>query len=138
MILTRFAQLDNVTIGRLSYAGKDFFTVEKPWRDNRPNISSIPDGTYTMERFFDVNGYRSSKNITEDFVWQIVDVPGRSLILLHVANTANDVLGCIGLGLSVYPNLDGVGSSRNAITQFYELTSGIAREEITINTEVLK
>lgn len=130
MILWRFAPQDDVTIGRLSFAGQNFFTVERPWQDNKPNISSIPDGTYQMER---VNSPKFGQDM-----WQIMGVPGRTHILFHVANTADDILGCIGLGLTVYPTLKGIGSSRSAINKFYDLTSGLKNEEITIKTEVLR
>lgn len=129
MILTRFAQFEDVTIGRLDYAGQEFFTVERPWKDNKPNISSIPDGTYKMGRV-------NSPKFGED-MWEIMEVPGRTHILIHVANTADNVLGCIGLGNTVYSTLRGVGSSRNAINKFYDLTSGLEEEEITIITGAL-
>lgn len=124
MILTRFAQLEDVTIGRLNYAGQYFFTVERPWKDNEPNISCIPTGNYQMGRV-------DSPKFGPD-TWEIRDVPGRTHILIHVANTADDVLGCIGLGRTVYPTLGGVGSSRVSVDKFHDLTAGSTEEEIII------
>ena len=70
-------------------------------------------------------------------MWEIINVPGRSHILLHIANLPINVEGCVGVGLSVYPDLKGVGSSRNGIDEFYALTAGLTDETINISTEAL-
>jgi len=127
--LKRFVKNEEVTLGRLEYAGQEFFTVERPWLNNRPNISCIPDGTYKMVRV-------DSPRFGED-MWEIADVPDRTHILIHVANNPSNVQGCIGFGRSVFPTLKGVGNSRVAIEQFYHLSAGSHEEEITITTEVL-
>jgi len=61
-----------------------------------------------------------------------------AIYFFHVANTAADLLGCIGLGLTVYPDLKGVGSSKNAIDKFTELTRGVEKEGLAIKREVLE
>ena len=124
--LTRFVKDDATTLGRFSYATRTFFTVERPWLDNQPNVSCIPDGDYKMAR---VDSPKFGPGM-----WEIVNVLGRTHILLHVANTPRNVEGCLGVGLSVYPDLKGVGSSRNGIDEFYLLTSGLAEETIRIKT----
>lgn len=123
LTLTRFASLNHGTIGRLTYKDKSWWSIERPWLDNAPNISCIPVGRYTMRRFYDVHNYRSSKSIDGAYVWEICDVDGRTVILVHVANWASNVEGCIGLGTGLYKNLTGVSSSRNAIKEFYRATS---------------
>ena len=132
--LIRFANFSDRTLGLLRYEyGKDaFYTIERPWLYNAPNISCIPAGTYVMRRFYDVHGYRSSKAITEDYVWEICNVPDRTVILLHVANYARNVEGCVGLGLGALAGLQGVGNSRTAVTDFQELTEAESEMEITI------
>lgn len=136
MILTRFAYLETGTIGRLTHEGKTYFTVERPWLNNKPNISCIPEGFYTVER------HQSGKfNDPEVYIgdsWEIQQVPDRTYILFHVANTASDVLGCIGLGDSVYPDLRGIGSSRSATARFYNQTKGLDKLEIEILSGALK
>lgn len=129
MKLVRFYKGKDLTLGRLTHAGRDFYTVERPWADNKPNISCIPDGNYKLKRV-------DSPKFGADF-WEIADVPNRTHILIHVANTANNVQGCIGLGTTVYNDLGGVGSSRVAIGEFYKLTSGLDEEDITIYTGAL-
>jgi len=124
--LTRFAQLPERTIGRLRYHDHEYWTIEKPWKDNQPYVSSIPDGYYPLHR---VDSPRFGENM-----WEIGPVPGRTHILIHVANTEADVVGCIGLGQRLYPDLDGVGPSRPAVEEFYRLTKDLTEEEIIIRT----
>lgn len=66
-------------------------TVEEDWRDNAPQISCIPSGIYTLHRTI----YR--KHNYETF--EVMKVPGRTRILIHPANTEEDLEGCIGVGL---------------------------------------
>lgn len=74
-------------------------TVELPWKDNKYQISCIPEGRYKVVR-------RWSKKYKQHF-W-IKDVPGRDLILIHVANYTRDLLGCIGVG-KTHKDIDGDG-----------------------------
>jgi hypothetical protein len=93
------------------------YTIERPWINNVKNISCIPEGFYVVER-------RHSPRFGDD-MWMVIDVPNRTDILIHVANRASDVQGCIGIGTSVYPDLSGVGNSRDGIKSFYEQTEGL-------------
>jgi len=65
-------------------------------------------------------------------MWEIAGVQGRSHILIHIANTAKDILGCVGLGSGLYGDLAGVANSRKAITAFYKATENMADAELTI------
>lgn len=64
-------------------------TLENPYLDNKPYISSIPCGIYHCKEF---NGVKY-KN-----VWEILNVPGRSSILFHNGNTSKHTKGCILVG----------------------------------------
>ncbi len=110
MELIRFGSFKDRTVGRLTYNDEHFYTVEKPWADNKPNVSCIPTGYYKLVR---VDSPKFGEN-----TWEIADVTGRSHILIHVANTSVDVIGCIGLGMGLFPQLQGVSSSRTAIENF--------------------
>ena len=129
MKLTRFVSAEDRTIGRLDYDDETFWTVERPWQDNKPFVSCIPDGTYPMRRH---DSPKFGKN-----TWEIFGVPGRTYILIHIGNWSRDVVGCVALGSSVFGDLSGVSASRKAIDKFYEMTAGKTVEEITIETEVL-
>ena len=128
--LTRFISTEQGTIGRLDCDGVQFFTVERPWLNNAPNISCIPDGEYEMVR---VDSPKFGENM-----WEIANVSGRTHILIHIANNPANVEGCIGLGKTIYPNGEGVGSSRIAVEAFYEMTKGVEQEYIIITTTALK
>ena len=83
------ARVTGETIGALLSDGLVCYTMELPWRDNRPNISCIPDGDYTVCYMA-----RSSSGKYKD-VYHVKGVKGRSGILIHKGNTASDTLGCI-------------------------------------------
>lgn len=65
------------------------FTCELPWKDNEPEVSCIPAGTY------DCIPHDSLKHPQ---TWEITGVPGRSEILIHIGNTTKDTLGCVLVG----------------------------------------
>jgi hypothetical protein len=116
-------------VGRLTYNDEHFYTIEKPWADNQQNISCIPTGYYKLVR---VDSPKFGAN-----TWEIADVTGRSHILIHVANTSVDVIGCVGLGMGLFPQLQGVSSSRTAIENFYLMTANLNEEEIIIRDGTL-
>lgn len=68
-----------------------FATIEDDDRHNAPNVSCIPTGLYVCRRtMYHRGGYET---------FEVTGVPDRSRILFHIANTEEDVAGCIGLGL---------------------------------------
>lgn len=87
--LERFAYSPMGTFGRLRANGFECFSIEEVWNDNRPNISCIPVGTYRLKR----GNFPKHKE-----AFQVMDVPNRTAILIHVANTIKDIEGCIGPG----------------------------------------
>ena len=69
-----------------SYPIFDFVTLELPWKDNQQNISCIPEGKYTWQK------YMSPKH---GEVLLIHQVPNRSMIEIHKGNFTTDIEGCI-------------------------------------------
>lgn len=96
--LTRFSYGAAQTLGYMVMGAQSpdpqlIYTLEDPWWDNRVGESCIPDGRYLcVPRFFHRGGYDAI---------EITGVPGRSTILFHKGNTANNVTGCIVLGSSI-------------------------------------
>lgn len=96
VLLVRNKSYDSefVTIGELIYELKGtihkVFTCELPWIDNEPNISCIPDGEYKVKRSY-------SRKFKKD-LWQVLDVPNRSGIRIHIANFSYQLKGCIAPG----------------------------------------
>jgi len=76
-------------------------TIELPWKNNKRNISCIPEGQYQIEPRF-------SKRFQHHLI--LKTVKGRSYILFHPANNAlKDLEGCIapvtylsGIGKGTY------------------------------------
>lgn len=69
--------------------GLRLFTVEKPWLDNKPYVSCIPEGEY--------KAYIREKS-SNGRVIELLDVPDRTFIQFHVGNTEADVVGCFAVG----------------------------------------
>lgn len=100
-------------------------TLELPWRDNQPQISCIPKGTYTCRRIL---------SPTFGETYQVCDVPGRSGILFHAGNTAKDTHGCIllGAGYEITGDYYYIESSRAAMKSFRQMLSGIDEFQLEI------
>jgi len=122
--LTRYGYTPTGTFGELEVDGKTWATVERPWADNKRNISCIPVGTYTIKLG---TFYRNTPDPSDDYpVYEVIDVPGRSLIKIHIANTMWDVKGCIGLGKSFgfVKKSWAVIKSKDAYTEFMKAMEG--------------
>ena len=97
VLLLRTEQSDEGTFGIIVFDGHSLFTGELPWRDNRANISCIPEGVYSV---------RVSDSRKFGRCYEIGEVPKRSHILLHHGNFCGDrirglrtnVAGCILVG----------------------------------------
>lgn len=97
------------TFGVFVFNGKPVCTTcENPWRDNRRNLSCIPDGKYRVTKYSGTK-YKD--------VWRINNVPNRSAILIHWGNTEIDSNGCVlmGNGYGNFNGLPGVINSKNTI-----------------------
>jgi hypothetical protein len=109
-----------------------FDTLELPWKDNATNVSCIPEGIYIAKR-------RYSKKYKNHM--HIIDVKGRSLILIHWGNYAGsvnpktgspDIRGCIltGDGFKDITG-DGIDEILRSKTTFKKLMA-IMPDEITV------
>lgn len=75
--LTRKESGDQGTFGLLVFGTSTLYTTELPWRNNLPQKSCIPKGVYTCRI---VNSPKFGK------VYGVLNVPGRSNVLIHSAN----------------------------------------------------
>lgn len=80
--------LQNGTNGTLRAEGQEICrTIELPWKDNRPRVSCIPEGSYRLRK-------RYSPKFGSHF--EVVGVKDRQYILFHPANdAAKELKGCI-------------------------------------------
>lgn len=100
--------------------------LELPWRDNRPNLSCIPAGEYEC-RFVHSPKYGP--------IYQIMNVPGRTHVLMHWGNVAGDKLlnyrthsaGCQLLGRyhGVHQGQWFLSHSRTTVREFHHVTKGV-------------
>lgn len=107
--LEREALGDLAATGELTVWAHLFYSIEQPWRNNLQGHSCVPAGTYEMIP------YNSPKHGP---TWQLHNpalniygkgaVPhgGRSFCEIHSANWAEQLEGCIALGLDHKPMLD--------------------------------
>ena len=94
LVLRRFWNTPDGVFGKLYLPGHPFlYTMEEDWRGNQRRVSCIPAGSYELVRtIYHKHGYET---------FEVTGVPDRTRILIHPANTEEDVEGCIGLGLRV-------------------------------------
>jgi hypothetical protein len=74
------------TLGKLETEGFSCVTMEPPWADNQPNVSCIPVGEYLC---------RWHKSPRYGWVYAVLEVPGRTNILIHPGNVVTHTLGCV-------------------------------------------
>lgn len=120
MILTRWGNTPFGVFGTLVMpSGMEFYTVEQPWRNNARGESCIPPGEYMLRQRASPIVKRTSGH---DMGWEVVDVPGRTFIMIHVANRAAELQGCIapGTGLGLINGEWAVTSSRAALNAIYD------------------
>ena len=135
--LTRFAYTPQGTFGRLKVEGKEFYTVERPWEDNKSNVSCVPEGTYTL-RQRDSGVVSRSTGGAYPRGWEVTNVKGRTFIMIHVGNTIDDLQGCIARGktLGVVNGKWAVQSSRSAFDELMGLLSGQDEWNLTIDSSL--
>jgi len=90
-VLTRLDMSQFGTFGQFTTdTSISFFSLERPWLDNKPNISCIPPGIYTCSMSWSPRFGRP--------LYLVGPVPGRAGIRIHPANLASQLQGCIALG----------------------------------------
>ena len=90
LLLQRYAYCQHYTAGRIIAPNLTIETVELPWMGNKPFESCIPPGRYPVVT-------RETKSKGRH--WLLCGVPERDLILIHAANYASELQGCIAPGL---------------------------------------
>lgn len=160
--LTREVMNESCCRGRLEVLDADgeilqtLFTIEKPWLPNstggkagEPFRSCVDQGTYSLSPFVRPNGDKVwvLSNPELDVFKLDTDIPverkgkGRFLILIHAANRARDVVGCIGPGKAARTEADGtlmVTSSREAMKDLHKRLDGRRNLELEIiNSKVV-
>lgn len=87
--------------GYANFGGAEFVSVERPWLNNQRGISCIPCGEYELVKHHSAKHPNSFALVNEETGVFHFDhyAAKRTAILIHVANTMDDLNGCIGLGM---------------------------------------
>jgi hypothetical protein len=103
------------------------YTLERPWKDNTQNISSIPAGTYDASLRYD-----------HDDHWRIElqGVPGRDHVQIHVGNFVSDTIGCILVGKKLGSDLCSVQQSKEAYAELKKSFYGTDNPTSTPNKSI--
>jgi hypothetical protein len=122
LLLIRDTFTDKSTLGELFLNGERMCdTLEKPWVNNKKNISCIPRGEYKVRLRL------PRESATRDYIHLLVeDVENRSYILFHRGNTAKDTSGCILVGL---------GSQQDFVSNSVLAMDLLIKEVIHLGTE---
>ena len=105
----------NGTNGEITCNGaRVCFAIELPWRDNKPQVSCVPEGRYELVKWYTAKFKNHFK---------VLKVPGRSLIMIHPANDAiKELRGCIAPVFSLIAEGKGLRSLL-ALGQLLALTN---------------
>ena len=94
--IQRYWSDESQTLGVMTLLDSDLnpifssISLERGWQDNKPNISSIPNGEYKCVLEYSPRFKRG--------LWELKDVPNRSECKFHASNYWNQLNGCISLG----------------------------------------
>lgn len=115
-----------VKINNYSKGEGEFYGLELPWRDNKPFVSCIPSGEYVLIPW-ESEKYGSCYAFVGGEVSLYEGNGNRFACLIHAANYARQLQGCLALGRSDGVDEDGnpaVWNSRDALSGFMELAEG--------------
>lgn len=129
IVITRIQQNDIQTLGTLEVFNTteklfECKTLELPWKNNKQNISCIPNGHYFAKKHISPTFGKS--------IW-IKDVRERSEILIHKGNFYSDIKGCILVGEKhIDINSDGYKDVTNSTVTMEKLYN-LVKDPIYIN-----
>ena len=138
--LIRDSYSDMGTFGKLYIDGEFFcYTVEQVWNGNRVGESCIPEGIYRLQLRYSPVVKRSTGGEFDEG-YEITDVPGRTYIMIHPANTIDDVEGCIAPGdsLGFVGGKWAVLNSRNTFRELMERLDQRNEWDINIKQKIIE
>lgn len=121
------------TFGVLSLGSHRWTTVERPWEHNEPFVSCVPEGTYDLVPHDGKSG--ATWALVGETVAHYPDgKKPRSTCILEVANLANEVQGCIGVGtwFGHYQRQRAVCGSKDAMAELLDVLKGQPIHQLVI------
>lgn len=107
--LYRTNATDEATCGTLIVGGELLYTIEQPFRDNQQGHSCVPEGSYELIPYMSPkHGPTWQLHNPACNVWGRGPAPAgvRTFCEIHSANWAEQLEGCIALGLDDQPSFD--------------------------------
>lgn len=103
LTLKRYGSTPHGTFGQMIINGTTFYTVERPWLDNKQSVSCVPLGLYSLR------WKETTTQVPERYMvhtWYLdgetVGIGGdgrhRQNCAIHIGNSYRDVSGCIAVG----------------------------------------
>ena len=132
---------DEATTGTMLAGAQSFFTLELPWRDNLAGQSCVPAGEYLLIPYnSQIHGPTwclDNPALNIYGTWE-AQTGGRTSCEIHSANWAEQLKGCIALGLEGLPMLSpltgkvepAVENSREAVAELLKLLSPMSSGHI--------
>ena len=140
--LDRDYRTDIVTLGYFYSAANNFgidlgdsrkgvHSLELPWKGNQQKISCVPTGIYECVRsmYYGGDGVGGKKDYE---CFELVDVPGRTEVKIHVGNYPHNFEGCIGLGMARSEDPPAIWSSGKAFALFMDYCHGVDSFQLEI------
>lgn len=121
LLLNRTTYDSKSTEGVLTGVNFECYTLEPPFTDGGHG-SAISEGRYKIILAASPKFLTSTDEWVQKFAHampHLVDVPGRTAIMVHFGNRASDTEGCILVGEK--ESVDFIGASRAAFEEFYNL-----------------
>jgi len=124
------------TFGEMTLSGMRFLSVEREWLDNKPGVSCVPAGKYTLVPHSSRTHPETWALVNHDLGihhWQEHNAT-RYGILLHAANYATQLEGCIAFGkyLGTVNGEWSVTSSGHAMEYILAILAGESEHTLTI------
>lgn len=126
--ITRTSENDKSVTGEVFVNGIfACHSLELPWKNNASYISSIPSGTYDAILRYDK---------ADKWRLQLLNVPGRSGIQLHVGNWPTQIEGCVLVGDQVYNYKNELRNSVQAYNRIKEQFYGTRNPTSTPDVDI--
>jgi hypothetical protein len=104
------------------------YTLERPWQNNESNISSVPSGVYNSRLRYDHS---------DRWRVELIGVPGRENIQIHIGNQPDQTKGCILVGMEIDSDLSSLRRSREAYEELKFRFYGSRTPNATPNKEIV-
>lgn len=128
--LKRLETTKEHTLGLLSIGRSTLYVLERPWLNNKSNVSCIPTGTYNLRYIPRSSSGRYKR------VYLLTPVSKRSGILIHTGNLVRHSKGCLLVGTrpGYIKSKRAVFNSRSALNKLRAALGTETLPKITIET----